>query len=600
MTEENKKNLLKVFNYSGFRAGQLEAINALQSGKDCLCILPTGAGKSLIYQYFSLLFPGKIVVIISPLISLMKDQVDTLSKFGIASDYCNSSQNEVEQLQVFSRAVQSKINILFLSPEKALTSFAMDMLKKMKIALLAVDEAHCISQWGHDFRPDYSKIYKIRQFLTNEKFPILALTATATIQVRKDIVESLNLSQPIIISNSFKRNNLIFNVEYVETESEKIFILFEILSKFDNGKFIIYCSTRETVEELNKLLNSRGIKSSKYHAGLTDLQRKKIQTAFSLGKNKILVATNAFGMGIDHPDVRHVVHFQVPSSIESYYQEAGRAGRDRQKSYCTLFYKSSDFNLRRFMSLKSGETENKSVLLEFIKQYCLSKDCRQVFICRYFGEEVSECGLCDNCLGKNLNLNLILEKEKKNNEEKILKSNHQFSSSEVEIIINSLKLLSGKYGKNVFIDFLRGSKSSLVLRRKLDKESYYGSLKKIPELSLKKKLDELIESGEVKVKPGKYPKLFIQDYINNITKKNRVKKELNNEQKLVREIKNFRDKEARKNKWKKYMVLQNSVILRIARVRPRNHDELGVIKGIGKEKLNKYGDIILKIIESST
>jgi ATP-dependent DNA helicase RecQ len=591
-------HLQNYFSFISFRDGQREAILSLLNNKDCLCVLPTGAGKSLIYQFIATTLKNGIVLVISPLVSLMKDQVDSLNRFGIPAVYCNSSQDEVEQLQSLSKAVQGKVKLLYVSPERALSSYFLNMAKKMEIKLLAIDEAHCISQWGHDFRVEYSNLYKIRKELNFQKFPIIALTATATTKVKTDIVDSLSLIEPQIVSNTFLRKNLYFSVEYYETDIYKNERLLEILNGEINGRIIIYCSTRKKVDEVYDFLKSNGYNAAKYHAGQKDLTRNKTQNSYSLGKVKILVATNAFGMGIDNSDVRYVIHYQVPSSIESYYQEAGRAGRDGLISKCILFYKNSDFNVRRYLSSNSKDKEDKSVLLEEIKKYCLTSSCRQIYICNYFGEEIANCKVCDNCKSENKGLKETLEKEYRKRILKEEKSNYNFSDAELHLILNFLKENPGKFGKKIIIGVLKGSKASEILRRKLYLDKNFGCLSSISDVALQKKIENLIESNEIKVTKGKYTKLYLKSHPP-ISKKRILTSKTKNNNSLLKELKNFRDRESKKLKWKKYMVLQNSVILRISIQKPKTESDLLLVKGIGMEKVKKFGNQILQIIRKN-
>jgi ATP-dependent DNA helicase RecQ len=593
------KFLKTVFHYEKFRFGQKESLITISKQLDCITVLPTGGGKSLIYQYFSLLNPDKIVIVISPLIALMKDQVDIINAKGIRAETIHSSLDDLEQLKYISLAVQNKISLLFISPEKAVSTYFQKYLKEMKISLVVIDEAHCISQWGHDFRPEYTKLHILRELNPNLNFPILALTATATDSVIRDIKNSLNLKNPNIIKGSFKRENLIFQIQYLETESEKEVKLINILNNFQEpGRIIIYCSTRKKTEELEDLLKNNGIKATYYHAGRTDKQRNTVQNGFLSGKVKILIATNAFGMGIDLPDIRIVIHYQTPSSIESYYQEAGRAGRDGNVSKCILFYKPSDFNISRFL-IKGRDLEDKKKILEQMKNFILSEKCRQEYICDYFGEKTTRCGVCDNCNSTNNSIQIFKEKEFIKIEKKKSNETYSFLKEELNIIDQYFQNYPAVFGKKIAIGILRGSKSTTLLRKKLHTSNFFGKLKHIKEEALQKQLEIYIEEGRLKLTKGKYPKCYLTNYppIKKTIKKEKSVSNLSN--KLLYELKYFRDKEAKKLNWKKYMVLHNVVISRIAKTKPLDINALRAIKGLGEAKIKKFGDSILTIVKQN-
>ena len=589
--------LTTVFGYTGFRPGQKESVLCLLNKKDCLSILPTGAGKSFIYQYYSCLRSDGLVLVVSPLIALMKDQVDSINSLGITSATINSSQDELDQLKTISRCVQGKVRILLVSPERAVSSGFLKYLSQMKISLLVVDEAHCISQWGHDFRTEYSEIHKIRDTLKSQKFPILALTATATQRVGEDIIKSLDLKSPKVVRGSFLRKNLEFSVKHFEYESEREEELLHILQKFQEspGRGIIYCATRKKTEELYGFLKENGISTGVYHAGKSENHRESIQNSFVSSRTKILISTNAFGMGVDLPDVRIVIHYQMPSSVEAYYQEAGRGGRDGGDSRCILFFKNSDLNVSRFLN-RGRDREDKKLLLEEMKKFALSETCRQIELCGYFGEKITRCGKCDNCLKKNSSLKSFLKKETLKLESKRVDESHEFSDEEKEIVFNCLKENQDKFGKKILIGVLRGSKATDILRRKLQTSQNYGKLNYIKEAAISKFIEELIIQGKIKVSKGKYPKLSTPDYIRIRKKSSESKITENGSRNLLKALKNFRDYEARKLKWKKFMVLQNPVLSKIAFVKPQNLDDLYHIKGMGNAKIDRFGEKILEIV----
>ncbi|TGL63711.1 RecQ family ATP-dependent DNA helicase [Leptospira sarikeiensis] len=604
------QNLLhKHFGFSQFRQGQWESIRAILEKKDVLAILPTGGGKSLIYQLPSFSDQNALTIVISPLIALMKDQVDGLKARGIQAAYCNSTQDDLEQVRVLSSAATGKIRILYISPERAVSRSFLNILPKLPVNLMAVDEAHCVSQWGHDFRPEYRKLHTLRSYL-KEGTPWAALTATATDRVKKDISDSLGLRSPLHVQGTYARENLKFSVLYPGSEREKESVLLEILEKGNfqktvSGKAIIYCSTRAKVDEIYDLLRKSGYKVGKYHAGRTDSSREKAQEGYSAGKTNILVATNAFGMGLDSPNVRLVLHYQVPSSLESYYQEAGRAGRDGKSSDCVLFFLPGDLSVQSFLLSKEANYKGGETLLSHVKSYVGSSDCRQRILCNYFGENISDCGSCDTCAdSKTTSIARLAytERERIKAEKKQEKESHSFDPDEIKFIEGLLSEYPAKFGKKIIAGALRGSKSKDVLRRRLDRSKYYSSLSHVPEESILKILEDWLKTKKLSVKGDKYPKIYLTAFGKpKVSSENsdqvRKKIPLTGDKLILKELKNFRDRIARRNKWKKFMVLQNPVLVRIASQKPESLEDLIAIKGMGEAKVRQYGKEILEILE---
>lgn len=598
-----KTNLKKTFGFDSFRDGQESSIHSFLDGFDTFSILPTGAGKSLIYLLPASMLKEGLYLVISPLISLMKEQAEYANQYNIPSSICNSTQSEIEQLKSISLAVQGKIQLLFVSPERAVSQSFLKMFTKMPIKGLIVDEAHCVSQWGHDFRPEYRMLHKLREAHLN-KFPILALTATATARVKMDVVQNLSMNSPKIILGSFFRKNLNFRVEYPNSENEKKELLLEILSNFrdkkkKSGRAIVYCSTRAKVDEVYTMLKSLGFPVAKYHAGRTDSIRGKVHDSYNSGKTPLLIATNAFGMGLDQPDVRYVIHYQIPSSLEAYYQEAGRGGRDGNPSECILLYRTADFSIQSFLISKEANRKGGETLLPFLKEYAEIAKCRQSYLCGYFGEKINPCGSCDLCLEANPSDSKVLFfqnlKEKQNI--RIQKESYQFSEFELSSIKKFIEDYPGKWGKNSIIAYWKGSKSKDSLRKKLHTIPGFGEGKHIPEEAISKWIEDQKESKILLVTTGKYPKLYFKD--TPPTKKPRSSsqaKSISPESAKMKNLKNYRDRIARKLHWKKYMVLQNGVIKRIVQSQPKSLKDLKTIKGLGEAKIEKFGEDILKII----
>ena len=386
------KILKEYFGYSDFREGQEDIVDCLLSGRDALCIMPTGAGKSICYQVPALAFEG-ITVVISPLISLMKDQVTALVQSGISAAYINSSLSESQYTKVFQNAEREKYKIIYVAPERLTTTEFMNLCEKINVSMVAVDEAHCVSQWGQDFRPSYLKISEFINMLKVRPV-VSAFTATATKEVKNDILKLLELDNPLVVTTGFDRPNLFFSVIRPKAKSA---ILLELIKERKDKSGIVYCATRKAVEEVCVLLNDNGFSATRYHAGLSETERKENQEDFLYDRSQIMVATNAFGMGIDKSNVSFVIHYNMPKNIESYYQEAGRAGRDGEEADCILLYSSQDVHTNQFLIEKSdanpelSEEEQNAVRqkdmerLKYMTYYCTTSDCLRGFILKYFG-----------------------------------------------------------------------------------------------------------------------------------------------------------------------------------------------------------------------
>ena len=392
-----KTTLKKYFGYDNFRPLQEDIINLVLNGKDCLVLMPTGGGKSLCFQLPSLLLPG-LTIVISPLISLMKDQVDALRANGIACDFINSSLSQAEISSVITKAQTGKIKLLYIAPERLAVPGFMNFLRSINLSLLAIDEAHCISEWGHDFRPDYRNLKSLRQEFPST--PLIALTATATEKVRADIINQLNLHEAKIFLSSFNRPNLSYEVL---PKKESFKSILALLQDYQDKSVIIYCFSRNDTENMVTKLTNLGYKATAYHAGLDAKTRQSNQERFIKDEVAIMVATIAFGMGIDKPDVRLVIHHSLPKSVEGYYQETGRAGRDGLPARCVLFFSygdkfKQDYFIRNIPDLK--EQRKAEEKLEQVLQYGQTTGCRRKYLLRYFNEnyQTANCGNCDTCV----------------------------------------------------------------------------------------------------------------------------------------------------------------------------------------------------------
>jgi ATP-dependent DNA helicase RecQ len=392
--------LLQRFGLKAFRRGQAEIISAILKNKDVLAVLPTGGGKSLCYQ-LPAVYKQELIIVISPLIALMNDQVASLTKLGIPAGALHSGQTEAEKKDVFYRLAKGGAFVLYLSPERAQKERFHTWIKERKIGLFAIDEAHCVSQWGHDFRPEYGQLGILKKIRPD--VPILALTASATPAVLEDIAKQLSLVEPESHIHGFYRPNLYYQVEYCEDDDEKQAFLLQSLEQTPKGRVIVYCGTRKNTEAMAKLIKKHFKKVDFYHAGMSSEDRTRVQESYAAGDIRILVATNAFGMGIDHPDVRLVLHFQLPANIDSLYQEMGRAGRDGEHSTCIMLHSKNDKGLQSFFIRGSkaprGIINARYRNLDALIAYAEGGECRQAEILHYYrdAQRIKACGHCDAC-----------------------------------------------------------------------------------------------------------------------------------------------------------------------------------------------------------
>jgi ATP-dependent DNA helicase RecQ len=502
---QDKRAVLKdCFGYSAFRPGQEEVIDAILSGRDILAVMPTGAGKSLCYQIPALLLPG-LTVVISPLISLMKDQVNALRQAGVVAECLNSALGPGEYARTVQSLDRGECRLLYVAPERLLWRGSggeglLDLLSGKTVPLLVVDEAHCVSQWGHDFRPSYIQIPDFLRALP--KRPVAAaFTATATLRVKEDIWRSLELQAPLSLTTGFDRKNLYFGVEKPRYKNEA---LLEFLEPRRNRSGIVYCATRKAVEEVRALLDRRGFAVTRYHAGLDDRERHENQDDFLFDRKTVMVATNAFGMGIDKSNVSFVIHYNMPKNIESYYQEAGRAGRDGEPAECILLYSGQDVRINTFLintSRDEDEERDEALVehnLELLKQmtfYATGTDCLRSRLLSYFGEGAPPyCGNCSNCKTLFTSADVTLEARK------------------IVSCVYRLHQRSRRFGKTMIVNILRGSRNEKITALGLDSLSTYGIMADDSAHRIRLILDYLISQGCLNLETGEYPVVVLNEH----------------------------------------------------------------------------------------
>ena len=612
--------LEEYYGYEQFRAGQQEAIEALLLGRDCLVVLPTGGGKSICFQVPAMCF-RKLgfgpTVVISPLIALMQDQVDALVGRGIAAAALHSQQDELENRAIRGRWLTGKIDILYVSPERAAHSGFRRDLKKVAPAFIAIDEAHCISQWGHDFRPEYLLLDVLREACP---VPLMALTATATPQVVEDMQTQLHLKDPFKVLGSFARPNLSFAIFPLSKDSERMEHLVQTLNDggyrgsgaaSSDGRVLIYCATRKKTEQVAKELKSQGFSAGYYHAGRSDKARFNVHQSFDSRRINILVATNAFGMGIDYSDVRLLVHFQTPGSLESYYQEAGRAGRDGKEAKCLLYFGTSDLVTQRFLFQRGGSnaalTKRRNKALEAIEGYVRTPMCRQRFLCEYFsGQDYLDgevcCGVCDTCQNSDLVQERLDSFDQKASSRRAKGPITKLSSQELETVVAAVAALTRPVGKLNLAKALRGSRAKTLRRGGLLKLVQHGALHDHSEESIVVAIEGLLSSGELEPRGQKYPTVWLAGRpIRQKAAPGTSSGTLNKERRslggaLGRALENYRRRQAKELNWKPYMVFHRKVIRSICDTRPNSLWELEQIPGLGPAKVERFGADLLSLV----
>lgn len=610
------QQLRRQFGFAQFRPGQEEVIRAVLAGRDAIAVMPTGQGKSLCFQLPASLLPG-VTLVVSPLIALMQDQVDSLTRQHIAAAAFHSGLSESERARVIQALHLQRLKLLYLAPERMQHEGFLRLLRSCLISLLVVDEAHCISQWGHDFRPDYLKLGRLRRELNDP--PCLALTATATSRVQADICERLALCDPLRLITGFRRTNLALSVRSCLSRHDKLATVDRLVSSHQTGTILIYCATRRAVEEMAGRLAQSHPSVGFYHAGLSDDQRRLVHDDFRCGEIRILVATNAFGMGIDKPDVRLVIHFDIPGSVEAYYQEAGRAGRDGQLASCVLLFHERDLATQEFFiqqaSNEPGNTDRADrmrTLLQEIIGYVSVLTCRQLAVLDYFSDDderaLGPCGLCDRCA-----------------------TTHQGDSRTrygddacAKAVLETVSWCGGRFGVSRIVEIVRGSRSKALLAFGAEGCPTYGTCRARSKVLVTQLVKDLIDAGYLYVEGLEYPTLNVtrrgQEVLREVSAvvlektEGRISPLLVTKQsderprppvelrtpladpQLFERLRQLRTELAEEEGVAPFVIFHDKTLRTIASQKPVTPAGLLEIPGIGEVKVERYGRRVLEIV----
>jgi len=598
--------LARAFGHRALRPGQLEAASALDAGRDVLVVLPTGTGKSLCYQLPAALHAEArraVTVVVSPLVALMEDQVRALKAKGVPAAAFHRGLDRAAFIAA-TRDVEARGGLVYASPERLKNAGFRRWLGRLPRFAIAVDEAHCISEWGHDFREDYARLGALKDELGG---PVIALTATATPRVQGEIVRSLGLVDPLVIQGDVRRPNLAFAVEHVAGDAARTKRVAELLREAGvpgAGRAIVYAATRKRVAAVCTELRRLGVPAGYYHAGRSDSARANAQEAYEEGRRPVLVATSAFGMGVDHPDVRLVVHAEAPGTLESYYQQAGRAGRDGTAAACVLLWSPKDAITQtrlRGASAPAGVIEGWRAL----DAYVHGARCRQVaFADHFLGDGGASCGACDVCVRPE-----SARAEAKGARDRRTERRNELDSARREAIavvldpdqddriVQFVDALRKPVGKRLVAQGLRGSRSKVAKRRGIPNNPHHGVLHEVPEEALVRAVERLLDAGRLARKGKKYPTVWIPGKaVRAIGGPPRAPRGFVAADPIEGALKRFRQREARRRRWKTYMVFDNATLRALAAARPRTLDDLAQVPGIGPKRLETFGEALLDLM----